>query len=261
MLHHGIVNLDEGICVSAHETKMKPACKPAWVLILVFGALMATTACDISTERERTARTLPVSIDLRNTERTNIELDMGAGELTLNGGATNLVDGSIEYNVPAWKPEISTSTVGLSKAVTIKQPEHHGVIGHVHYVWNLQVNNGVLVDMAINCGAGHAQLNLGDLRLRSVDVNIGAGQVEMDLRGHPRRDYDVSISGGIGQATVYLPQGVGIWAEAHGGIGHIDVEGLRKTGDHWENDLYDNGKVNVRLKVEGGIGEIHIIGS
>jgi hypothetical protein len=240
---------------------MKRTCKPAWALLFLSGAFMATTACDIATERSEPARTLPVSIDLGRTERTNIELDIGAGELTLNGGATNLIDGSIEYSVPAWKPEISTSTVGLSKAVPIKQPEGHPALGKVHYVWNLQVNDGVLVDMAINCGAGHAQLNLGDLRLRSVDVSIGAGQVEMDLRGHPRRDYDVSISGGIGQATVYLPQGVGVWAEAHGGIGHIDVEGLRKIGDHWENDLYDNSKVNVRLKVEGGIGEIHIVGS
>jgi hypothetical protein len=240
---------------------MKPACKPVWTIIVLFGALMAMAACHISTEREGPVRTERVSIDLGNTERTNIELDMGAGELTLNGGATNLVDGSIEYSLPAWKPEIRTSTVGLSQAVTIKQPEHHGVVGHVHSVWNLQVNNGVLVDMAINCGAGHAQLNLGDLQLRSVSVNIGAGQVEMDLRGHPRRDYDVSISGGIGQATVYLPHDIGIWAEAHGGIGHIDVEGLRKIGDHWENDLYDNGKVNLRLKVEGGIGEIRIIGN
>jgi hypothetical protein len=240
---------------------MKPACKPAWALIVLCGALLATIACNISTEREGPIRTQPVSIDLGNTERTNIELDMGTGELTLNGGATNLVEGSIEYNVPDWKPEIRTSTVGLSKAVTIKQPEHHGVVGRAHNVWNLQVNNGVLVDVAVNCGAGQARLNLGDLQLRSVNMNIGAGQVEMDLRGHPRRDYDVSISGGIGQATVYLPQGVGIWAEAHGGIGHIDIEGLRKTGDHWENDLYDNGKVNLRLKVKGGIGEIRIVGS
>jgi hypothetical protein len=255
------VNREEGIYVSADGTKMKPACKSAWVLTFLLGALMATTACGISSERGGPARTLPVSIDLGESERTNIEMNMGAGELTLNGGATNLVDGSIEYNVPAWKPEIHTSTVGLSTAVTIKQPEAHPMVGNVRYVWDLRINDGVLVDLAINCGAGHAQLNLGDLRLRSVDVSIGAGQVEMDLRGHPRRDYDVSISGGIGQATVYLPQRVGIWAEAHGGIGHIDVEGLRKTGDHWENDLYDNGKVNVRLKVQGGIGEIHIIGS
>jgi len=38
------------------------------------------------------------------------------------------------------------------------------------------------------------------------------------------------------------------------------VSGLEKRGDHYENDLYDKAKVNLRLKVEGGIGEIRIIG-
>jgi predicted membrane protein len=103
-------------------------------------------------------------------------------------------------------------------------------------------------------------MDLGDLSLRSVTVHMGAGQVDLDLEGHPSRDYDVNISGGVGQATVRLPHDVGIRAEAHGGIGSINVTGLEKKGGAWENDLYDNAKVNVRLKVEGGIGEIRIIG-
>ena len=68
----------------------------------------------------------------------------------------------------------------------------------------------------------------------------------------------VAVSGGVGQARVRLPAGVGIWAEAHGGIGHIDVQGLTKKDDHWENDLYDSAKTNIRVKVEGGIGQIEI---
>ena len=89
---------------------------------------------------------------------------------------------------------------------------------------------------------------------------MGAGQVDLDLRGNPTRDYDVSVRGGVGQATIRLPQNVGIWAEARGGLGSITVTGLNKSGDdQWQNDLYDKAKVNVRLTVEGGIGEIRII--
>lgn len=38
------------------------------------------------------------------------------------------------------------------------------------------------------------------------------------------------------------------------------MTGLEKRGDHYENDLYDKAKVNLRLTVRGGIGEIDIIG-
>jgi hypothetical protein len=64
----------------------------------------------------------------------------------------------------------------------------------------------------------------------------------------------------VGKAIVKLPTGVGIHAEAHGGLGSINVTGLEKHGNSYENDLYDKAKVNVDIKVEGGIGEIRLIG-
>ena len=66
------------------------------------------------------------------------------------------------------------------------------------------------------------------------------------------------IDGGVGQTEIRLPQGVGIWAEAHKGIGSVNITGLEKNGDHWENDLYNKAKVTVKLQVNGGIGEIRI---
>lgn len=222
-------------------------------------SLLALAGCDYRHEVTGPMQTMPVSVPLGTAERSKLELDLAAGELTLRGGAQKLLEGSIDYNVPSWKPEIHTSTVGSSIDVTIKQPEHHRFGGHTRYIWDLQVNNGVLLDVAINSGAGKQNLQLGDTKLRSVEVHIGAGQVELDLRGHPTRDYDVSISGGVGQATVNLPQDVGIWAEAHGGIGQIDVEGLQKKDGHWENAAYDTAKVNVHVKVQGGVGQIRLI--
>ncbi len=202
----------------------------------------------------------PVSINLGTAERANVELNMGAGEMTLRGGAQKLLEGRFEYNVPSWKPKVTNSVVGSHAAVTIQEPDSVRPGGNRRYAWDLELNNKVLLDLALNCGAGRARLDLGDLDLRSVDVHMGAGEVDLDLRGHPRRDYDVNISGGVGQATVRLPEGVGIRAEAHGGLGSINVTGLEKRGDYYENSLFDNAKVNIRLKVEGGIGEIRIIG-
>ncbi len=184
---------------------------------------------------------------------------MKAGEMNVRGGADKLIDGSFEFNVPAWEPKIDSSNSGSHAEIRISQPQSGHFGGNRHYVWNLGINNQVLLDLSVNCGAGQARLNLGDLDLRHVEVHMGAGQVDLDLRGTPTHDYDVEISGGVGQATVHLPENVGIWAEAHGGLGSITVTGLDKKDSHWENGLYDKAKVNVHLKVEGGIGEIRIV--
>lgn len=227
-----------------------PAC-------LIASTVLFSSACDVANVQTGPMRTEPLSIELGNAERANIEIDFGAGQLNVKGGGDNLISGTFKYNADVLKPIVESSRNGSHAVVTIKQKSGHGGTNE----WDLQLNDKTLLDLAMNCGAGQDNLDLRDVALRSLNVQMGAGQVDLDLRGHPAKDYEVEISGGVGQATVHLPEGVGIRAEAHGGIGSINVSGLQKSGDHYENALYDKAKVNVRVKVEGGIGEINLLGS
>ena len=227
--------------------------------IAVLG-LFLFTACQVDRPAEGPVQKTEISLDKGAVDHANIELNISAGELNLRGDAGKLMDGKFEFNVPAWKPQVRSSLNGSHATVTIETPKNAHTFGNPHNVWNIQLNNQILMDLALNCGAGRARMDLGDLSLRSVTIHMGAGQVDLNLEGHPSRDYDVSISGGVGQATVQLPHGVGIRAEAHKGIGSVNITGLTQKNGAWENDLYDNAKVNVRLRVESGIGEIRIIG-
>jgi hypothetical protein len=231
---------------------------PHFRIGIVSLAALLLAACNFEVPNTGPMRDEPIQIGAANVERANIELDVGAGELKLGGGAAKILEGRFQYNVDRAKPLVKSSINGANATITIRQPQHVRLGGNQRYLWDLQLNDGLLLDLALNCGAGQARLNLGSLHLRHVEVHMGAGQVDLDLRGKPTRDYDVKISGGVGQANVQLPRDTGIWAEAHGGLGSINVIGLEKHGDHWENDLYDKSKVNVRLEVNGGIGEIRI---
>lgn len=214
-------------------------------------------ACDYHPPDAGPQRTDSIHIERGSADHANVELDLGAGQLTLRGGADDLISGKFEYS-SNFKPQVESKVMGSHAVVTIRQAGHGGWGGSTNNTWDLAISDAALLDLVVNCGAGQADMNLGDVKLRSLEVHMGAGQVNLDLRGKPERDYDVRVSGGVGQANIHLPEGVGIRADAHGGIGSIDITGLTKHGDHYENDLYDKAKVNVRLKVEGGIGEIRI---
>ncbi len=201
----------------------------------------------------------PISVNLNKAERAHIDLNMAAGEMNVRGGTPKLLEGNAEYNVPDWKPEVTTSEEGQTANVTIRQPERGHVGGNRRYRWDLEINDKVLLDLELNCGAGQARLELGDLDLNSVNVHMGAGQVDLDLQGSPTHSYEANVAGGVGQATIRLPRNVGVRAEARGGLGKIEVRGLTKHDEYYSNDLYGNAKVNVVLKVEGGIGEIRIL--
>jgi hypothetical protein len=231
------------------------------VKFFLFAAVPAAlwlTACGYHAPEAGPLRTDTIHIDRGSADHANVELDLGAGELTVHGGSDKLIEGQFQYNIDAYKPVVESSINGSHAVVTVRQPGHSGWGGNARNIWNLKLSGQTLLDLAVNCGAGQAQMELGDVKLRSLEVNMGAGQVDLDLRGHPTHDYEVHVAGGVGQATIHLPQGIGIRADAHGGLGSIDISGLDKHGDHYENDLYDKAKVNIRLRVEGGIGEIRI---
>jgi hypothetical protein len=200
------------------------------------------------------------SIERDASERVRVDLSMGAGNLTIGGGARQLMNADFTYNVPSWRPEVRYASTSTHGDLTIRQPgQGHAQIGHVKYEWDLALNNEVPIDLTLHFGAGEAHLELGSLALRNVEVGMGVGKLDMDLRGNPKHNYDVRIRGGVGEVTVRLPASVGIYAEGAGGIGEIRTQGLRREGGHWVNDAYDDSKVRIHLDVHGGIGSIRLI--
>jgi hypothetical protein len=220
---------------------------------------MSLTGCVVDVHNGPTQHDFR-EFDRKGVERLRLDLRMGAGELNVTGGALELARADFTYNVDRWKPEVTYRTAGGASDLTIEQPGgSHAHIGETKYRWDVNTANDVPLDLIAHLGAGEARLDLGSLTLRRVDVEMGVGELHMDLRGTPKKDYDVHIHGGIGQATVLLPHGVGIYAAGSGGIGEIHTEGLRRQGDHWVNDSYDDAKVRIRVDVEGGIGQINLI--
>lgn len=230
------------------------------VLLIPVALLLSVAGCEFDNTVTGPLKDENISVDLNKAEKANVNLNMAAGELSVRGGAPKLLEGYVEYNVPNWKPELTSSQSGTAATVTIRQPESGHIGGNRRYRWDLELNDNVLLDLELNCGAGQARLELGDLDLGNVNVHMGAGQVDLDLEGHPTHSYNVNVAGGVGQAIIRLPQKVGIRAEAHGGLGSIDVRGLTKHDGYYSNDLYGNASVNIMLKVDGGIGGIRILG-
>jgi len=198
-------------------------------------------------------------LDRDGSSMVKVNLNMGAGKLQVGSGTEKLLQAYFTYNVPSWKPRVKYDPGTL----TIDQ----GKTGHVNfnpgpmkYEWDLRFGRETPLDFGVNFGAGEAQLDLGSLNLRAVNVQIGVGRLTLDLRGRPQHDYSVHIQGGIGEAVVHLPASAGVYASANGGIGEIKTRGLRKEGDHWENEAYGTSKVKIRVDVQGGIGSITLAG-
>ncbi len=200
------------------------------------------------------------SIELDKSEQVRVDLEMGAGNLRVDAGTQKLMRADFTYNVPSWKPYVRYNSGPLRGNLTIEQPStHQARMGRTKYEWDVRLNRDVALDVNLHFGAGRAELHLGNLNLHSVSVDMGVGKLDMDLRGSPKRSYDVRIQGGVGEATVRLPDGVGVDAIAEGGIGSISAPGLRRDGHRYVNSAYEHAKVRIHLDIRGGVGSIRLI--
>src|SRR5208283_5188186 len=222
------------------------------------GSVLCLAGCVINTTPTGPLQYDSFHLDRDRSEVVKVNLNMGAGKLQVGSGTEKLLQAYFTYNVPRWKPVVQYD----AGVLTIDQGKTEHVNfqpGQIKYDWDLRFSRETALDFGVNFGAGEAQLDLGSLNLRGVNVQMGVGQLNLDLRGRPQHDYDVHIEGGIGEAIVRLPADAGVYADASGGIGEVKARGLRKQGDHWENDAYPTAKVKVHVNVQGGIGSITLI--
>lgn len=200
------------------------------------------------------------SVEAGEVESVRAQVEMGAGELRIDGGAGKLLEADFDYNVPEWRPEVRYNRSLSRGYLTVRQPSSVFRIGQRRYQWDLRFNNKTPLDLRVNLGAGQSDLHLAGLALDGLEIHMGVGTLRLDLDGAWRKDFHARIHGGIGTAEVRLPREVGVRVSAHGGLGGIHTRNLRRSGGYYVNDAYGRSDVTLRIEISGGIGQIELIG-
>lgn len=144
-----------------------------------------------------------ISVSAPDTKSASLTLTFGAGTLDLSSGAgSDLVNGTITYNIPDFKPEIKRD----GSNVTIKQGDYKvdGFPGmnDVKNEWNLKLG-ALPLDLTINAGAYEGTLDLGGLALTNLSINDGASQMKADFSA-PNKEKMSILSYKTGASNVTL---------------------------------------------------------
>jgi hypothetical protein len=199
------------------------------------------------------------SVEKQGAESVVAKLEMPAGELTIDGGSSQLLNADFSYSDNMEQPVVDYSVSGTSGRLDIKQSGRNGInIGPTRDTWNLKLGDTPM-ELEINMGAGQGDLNLQHVDLSRLRIEVGAGEINVNLTGDRKRNLTADIQGGVGSATIRLPKGVGVQVRAQGGIGSIDTEGLRHEGDMYVNDAFGKSPISIRMNIQGGVGEIRLI--
>jgi hypothetical protein len=188
-----------------------------------------------------------------------VEIDFGAGELEVTGGAEKLLEADFTYNVAKLKPEVEYTDGTL----VVQQPDIGGVpavtgITDYRNEWVLRLNDDVPMDLNVDVGAGTTDLILSGLSLTSLDVSLGASKSTIDLSGDWARDLNAIIEAGATDINILLPRDVGVRIEVESGPHTIEATDLTKDGNVYTNAAYGVSGVTLQIELEVGIGLINL---
>jgi len=161
------------------------------LLIIVAILVLPSLACTITLPTPPQLTTGPTQTftvsealpgDATADKPVKVEVRMGAGELSLQGGADGLAEGEIEYNVPEWKPTVTNSD---GKLIIEQGPgqDHNlswfpGKNNDIVNNWDLKLGSAPM-DLSVSAGAYQGTLDLSGLHLRNLAISDGAADTEV----------------------------------------------------------------------------------
>jgi hypothetical protein len=202
------------------------------------------------------------SVALDGATSAEVQINMGAGDLFVSGGGSDLVNAEFKYNISQWKPEVTYSINASDRtgSLQVRQPDSSKIpVGNTTYRWTLRLTENVPLDLKVATGAGNSELDLANLDLKNLEVDMGTGNTRVDLTGIKPQDLRVRIESGVGQITLRVPADLGVRITTEKGLGNVSADGLVKKGDVYTNAAYGKSDVTLDINVGQGVGDIQII--
>jgi len=227
------------------------------ITLVLFVALLLT-GCN-SQVRVGVLQNESQSVELGNAESVRVEINMGAGDLTLTGGAEKLMEADFTYNVARLKPNVDYTDGTL----VVRQPEVNGFpsllgIADFRNEWGVRLFDAVPMDLSVVMGGGTSDLQLAGLSLTKLDVTLGAAAGTIDLSGDWTHDLAITIDAGAGGLTVWLPRDVGVRVDVDRGATLINTISLTQDGNIYTNAAYGVSEVTLQIDLKTGIGVVNL---
>jgi hypothetical protein len=182
-----------------------------------------------------------------------IRIRFGAGDLTMRAAAAGqLVDGEFRGGV--------THRLRGPGNVELSQDTSHGLPWlDRRSSWTVGLTAEVPLDLRVDAGASRNVLDLGDLRVRSLELHTGASDTRILL---PRAAGATSVRAETGAASLVLevPDGVAARIRTRVVLGSVRVDESRfpPVAGGYESLDYASAANRVDIDVQGGVGSLQV---
>jgi hypothetical protein len=177
------------------------------------------------------------------TSPAELMIGMGGGKLEIRPGGDKLVEGTVEYNVTDWKPEVSRSDKEVRIEQTIRDASFLG--GKIVNNWDLRLGNQPM-NLTVQAGAYEGRLDLSGVALTGLRISDGASKATVIFdKPNPVSMPNFTYSTGASNITLE-------------GLLNANFEEMNFKGGAGNYSLDFSGKMTREVKVfiDSGLGNI-----
>jgi len=198
-----------------------------------------------------------LALELGGRTEARIDVKFGAGELAVRRGPSGeLVRGSFRGGVISRAP--------APGRIVLEQDVEHGLPWLDHdAVWDVGLTDAIPLDLRFETGACRSELDLTDLRVRTLELHTGASRTRVLL---PRGAGSTRVRVEAGAAEVVLEVPANVAAQIHGqvAIGTLAVDQrrfpMRLDGEYGSPDE-GTAANRVEIEIQAGLGSVRVVGA
>lgn len=207
-------------------------------------------------QRRSSFTTEELSIPIEGAE-AHVNIDFGAGELRVTGGAPDgtLLSGTFE------DVEYDVSHEDGRQRVRLSSPPFVGpYLGpEQHRRWTMALSNAVPLTMNVKTGASSVRLDLTDVQVTRLKLESGANSTHVSVPTHAGFT-EIRGSGGAASLNVEIPTGVAARIRTGGALTSISVDRERfpNIEGEYRSPDYETAANKVDIKLDMGVGSISV---
>ncbi|MFH1207756.1 MAG: toast rack family protein [Patescibacteria group bacterium] len=186
-----------------------------------------------------------------------LEIKAGAGTLGIKGGATDLVNGTLESNVT--KASTNSSISDAVQTATIKEEAvTWSGLSHRTNNMNLALNESLPIKLKLDTGAMSMNIDLKKINAEEITINTGASSMDLALGDIPALA-KLDIDAGASSFNISLPNGAGSKIHIDAGLSSKNFPNFKKIDENnYATENYSTAQKKIDLDFDVGVSSINI---
>lgn len=187
-----------------------------------------------------------------------LQINVGASDLIINTTTDKLFEANIRNSSVPYilKKTGSDSTVNLEFETRNKKKFNfkNNEFGKV----NISMNAQPIWDLDLNMGAGKADFNLQDIKVRNLNLKGGAAKFDIKL-GSLVDQVSLNAETGVASVDIQIPKNVGCQIINSSGLSAKNFEGFNETSEgNYETPDFKNATSKINIVLKGGLSDFKV---